>query len=210
MRTEPVFNPLDKKNLGSSVAEALVLRERSPLPPRERFIAAGVYAIYYQGDHPLYTAIATKNRANNGDDLPIYVGKAIPKGARKGGTTLDRGVGTVLFDRLKQHSETIQAAQDLKLSDFFCRYLAVDDIWIPLGENLLIEEFSPLWNKVVEGFGNHDPGSGRERSKMSPWDIIHPGRSWALKLQPGKDRKLIEQKIRYFLAKQFGKSAESS
>jgi hypothetical protein len=26
----------------------------------------------------------------------------------------------------------------------------VDDIWIPLGESLLIEMFSPLWNKVLD------------------------------------------------------------
>jgi hypothetical protein len=34
--------------------------------------------------------------------------------------------------------------------------------------------------------GIHDPGSGRYNQKTSSWDILHPGRSWAPKLQPGR------------------------
>jgi hypothetical protein len=59
----------------------------------------------------------------------------------------------------------------------------VDDIWIPLGESLLIEMFSPVWNRLIDGFGNHDPGKGRYQQQRSPWDVLHPGRSWAEKLQ---------------------------
>lgn len=70
--------------------------------------------------------------------------------------------------------------------DFYCRYLVVDDIWIPLGESLLIDMFSPLWNMLVDGFGNHDPGKGRYNQQRSVWDMIHPGRPWAEKLQPNK------------------------
>jgi hypothetical protein len=44
--------------------------------------------------------------------------------------------------------------------------------------------FSPLWNRKIDGFGNHDPGSGRYNQQRSPWDVIHPGRPWAAKLQP--------------------------
>src|SRR5690349_4428966 len=55
---------------------------------------------------------------------------------------------------------------------------------IPLGESILIQRFNPVWNQAVDGFGNHDPGSGRHKQKRSAWDAIHPGRAWASKLQP--------------------------
>lgn len=161
------------------------------MPPGEKFIAAGVYAIYYQGSFEPYQPIATRNLANDGKDAPIYIGKAVPAGARKGGFGLDSAPGTVLFNRLAEHAESIQLADNLNIDDFFCRYLAVDDIWIPLGENLLIEMFSPLWNRIIEGFGNHDPGSGRHQGKRSAWDVLHPGRPWANKLQPGKSRDIV-------------------
>lgn len=191
MRVEPPFNPLDKRNLGTSVADALLAQPRSPLPPSEKFKAAGVYAIYYQGSFEPYRPLAIRNRSNEGKDLPIYVGKAVPPGARKGGLGLEGPPGPVLFNRLAEHAESVRQVSNLNLDDFFCRYLAVDDIWIPLGENLLIEMFSPLWNQVIDGFGNHDPGRGRHQGKRSAWDELHPGRPWASKLQPGKSREAV-------------------
>jgi hypothetical protein len=201
MRAEPPFNPLDKRNLGTSVAEALLAQQRSPLPPTDKFIAAGVYAIYYQGGFDAYAAVATPNLANDGKDVPIYVGKAVPAGARKGGFGLDNAPGTVLFNRLSEHAESIRQADNLDLEDFFCRYLAVDDIWIPLGENLLIEMFSPLWNRIIDGFGNHDPGSGRHQGKRSAWDVLHPGRPWAHHLQPGKSQEAILASVKKALSR---------
>jgi len=52
-------------------------------------------------------------------------------------------------------------------------------VFIPLGESLLISHYRPLWNAVVDGFGNHPPGSGRSTGKKPMWDVLHPGRSWA-------------------------------
>ena len=40
------FNPLDKRNLGESVANALIETQIQPLPPMP-FVGAGVYAIYF-------------------------------------------------------------------------------------------------------------------------------------------------------------------
>ncbi|HEV2329755.1 MAG TPA: Eco29kI family restriction endonuclease [Verrucomicrobiae bacterium] len=194
METQEPFNPLNKKNLGFSVAEAMLQKAVEPLPPGSSFLGAGVYALYYIGDFPAYKAIAEKNK-NNKFECPIYVGKAVPKGARKGGFGLDASPGKVLYNRLCEHADTIQHAQSLKLADFRCRYLTVDDIWIPLGESLLIEMFSPLWNKVLDGFGIHDPGGGRKGQKVSQWDTLHPGRSWATKLQPGGAQKEILERI---------------
>jgi hypothetical protein len=86
------------------------------------------------------------------------------------------------------------------LSDFKCRYLVVDDIWIPLAESLLIAMFLPLWNYRLDGFGNHDPGVGRYNQQRSAWDEIHPGRPWAAKLKPNpRSQETILQSIAEFL-----------
>lgn len=201
MRDELLFNPLDKRNLGISVTDALLGRPRSPLPPDKKFDGAGVYAIYYRGSFELYKPVAASTKGDEDDDKPIYVGKAVPAGARKGGQGLDSEPGPVLFKRLSEHAESISQAENLRLNDFFCRYLTVDDIWIPLGENLLIEMFMPLWNLVIEGFGNHDPGKGRHQGKRSPWDVLHPGRTWADRLQPGNDLNSLTEAVRNFHAK---------
>jgi len=204
MKTEVPYNPLDKKNLGISVADALLAQPIVSLPPFEKFIGAGIYAIYYVGDFAPYAPIAA---ANVDDQLikPIYVGKAVPAGARKGGFGLDADPGTVLHNRLVEHAESIkQAKTTLKIENFSCRYLVVDDIWIPLGESLLIQMFSPVWNQVVDGFGNHDPGSGRYNQQRSPWDMIHPGRPWA---ENCKANSRSAEQITDAIARFFGKPA---
>lgn len=175
------YNPLDKKNLGVSAATALLSSAVHNLPP-EKFIGAGVYAIYYRGDFEPYKKISQMNAA--GFHTPIYVGKAVPAGARKGGLGMDVDHGLALFNRLNEHYTSISDANNLNPQDFYCRFLVVDDIWIPLTESLLIEKFKPLWNRCIDGFGNHDPGSGRYNQQRSPWDSIHTGRSWATKLKP--------------------------
>lgn len=182
--SETPYNPLDKKNLGVSVADALLARPASSLPPKVSFVGAGIYAIYYVGDFPAYAPIAARNRAER-LEAPIYIGKAIPAGARRGGG-LGVTSGPVLFRRLNEHAQSIAQAENLHLADFLCRYLVVDDIWIPLGESLLIEKFAPVWNSLIEGFGNHDPGRGRYNSQRPLWDMVHPGRPWANRLQNNK------------------------
>lgn len=174
------YNPLDKKNLGVSVAEALLKSQLVPLGGIKRFIGAGIYAIYYTGQFPCYANL-TNNEDDSGPVAPIYVGKAAPPGARKGNVGLDLEPGPALFNRLGQHGKSIEQATNIDIQDFLCRFLVVEDIWIPLGESLLIARFSPVWNKLVDGFGNHDPGSGRYNQIRSRWDVLHPGRSWAEK-----------------------------
>jgi len=180
------------------VADALLAAVIHPLPPRERFSGAGVYAIYYVGPLPIYGPLVAHNRASE-IPAPIYVGKAIPSGGRKGGMDFEAAVGNSLFNRLSEHADSIVKASNLEAADFQCRYLVVDDIWIPLAESMLIDRFQPLWNLEIDGFGNHDPGSGRYQQKRSPWDVLHPGREWAEKLQPcSKSKKQIESKITEF------------
>lgn len=172
------FNPLDRKNLGASVAEALLFQAVHPLGALADFSGAGIYAIYYTGDLKPYAELAKRNRDNR-FAAPIYVGKAIPEGARKGGGVGAGTGGKYLFKRLKEHAKSIESAENLDLGDFYCRFLVVEDIWIPLGESLVIARYSPVWNSMVDGFGSHTPGKGRFEGMKPRWDVLHPGRPWA-------------------------------
>lgn len=178
------YNPLDKVNLGRSVAEALLVQKLSPLSQTTHLIGAGIYAIYYKGRFRAYRPLVERNRTQTVPQ-PIYVGKAVPKGARKGGLSFDASKGRALRDRLSQHASSINQAHNLDLADFEFRSLVVDDVWIPLGENMLIEQFQPIWNLVIDGFGNKDPGKRRATQFRSQWDVLHRGRAFAEKLADG-------------------------
>lgn len=166
------FNPLDKKNLGASVAEALLTKEVHQLAELSAFDGAGIYAIYYTGDFGAYAQVSRLN-LNGKFMLPIYVGKAVPAGARVGANS-EIPAGKVLYKRLKEHADSIRAAVNLNIEDFFCRFLVVDDIWIPLGESLIISRFTPVWNSLIDGFGNHNPGKGRHAG-MRPREGLNKG-----------------------------------
>ena len=188
MHDDQVYNPLDKVHLAESVVQALIRQKVHPLPPEMPFAGAGIYAVYYSGSFPVYAPIADQNR-NEQYACPIYVGKAIPAGGRKG-FAVYRDPGFALFRRMREHADSVTQASNLSSEDFFCRYLILDELWIPLGETLMIQHFRPLWNAVIDGFGNHDPGSGRYRGMCPAWDILHPGRAWAGKCNPNP--KLLE------------------
>lgn len=176
------FNPLDKPNLGKSIVDALLDRAAQPLASVAKIKGAGVYAIYYRGDFAPYAKLGLLNKTEAVH--PIYVGKAIPQGGRKG-VVMDASMeSSALEARLRKHAESIKCVQSLNLADFSYRHLVVDDIWISLGETLLIQRFKPLWNQVVEGFGNNDPGGGRYTGMRPIWDELHPGRPWAAKCSP--------------------------
>lgn len=171
------FNPLEKVNLAQSVGDALENENPCPLANLEKFEGSGIYALYYRGDFFAYKALASMNEEEF--LVPIYVGKADSKGKRKGGFIEGGATGYTLYNRLKDHQKSIVQARNLSIEDFFYRALVVDDLWISLGESLLISKYAPVWNKLVEGFGNHDPGRGRKDGKRPLWDMLHPGRSWA-------------------------------
>ena len=177
------FNPLERSHLGASVAQEMLRQPGIPLGDLPKFEGAGVYAIYYRGDFPPYRQLALLNKGAL--QLPIYVGKAIPQGGRTG---VDAGESkSKLRDRLNEHAKSIRQVSNLAIEDFDCRYLVVEDIWIPLGESLLISKFAPVWNTTVAGFGNHQPGKGRDKTMRPRWDELHPGRPWATKLETNPD-----------------------
>lgn len=195
-----VYNPLDKLNLARSIEVELLQRAPSALSSVDNIHGAGVYVIYYTGDFPAYAPISAENR-NDAFQRPIYIGKAIPKGGRKGGLSKDMSGGNALASRLRQHASSIEEASNLDISDFQVRYLVVDDIWIPLGENMLIESFKPVWNRAIDGFGNKDPGRRRATQYKSPWDVLHPGRKFAVKLADGgMDTPFLIQRVADYLA----------
>ncbi len=107
-------------------------------------------------------------------------------GGRIGGLTRDATVGRRLGERLGIHADSIDGAENLDLLDFTARALVVADVWIPLGENMLIQQFQPVWNVVASGFGNKAPGQGRQKQAMSLWDTLHPGRRHSILLGPNR------------------------
>ena len=178
--SEP-YNPLDKINLARSIEFELLARPTQPLSDVGGIVGAGVYVIYYDGPFEPYAPTVAPAR-DDPNARPIYVGKAVPKGSRKGGLSANAGSGDALAKRLGNHASSVSQAQNLELADFFTRHLVVDDIWIPLGESVLIQRFKPVWNQAIDGFGNNDPGGRRANQYRSPWDVLHPGRAFAEKL----------------------------
>lgn len=172
------YNPLARSALAKSVQAELLLQELHRLDGVPEFLGSGIYALYFHGQHELYRPIS-------GSERPIYVGKAVPSGARKGLTDATK-IGNTLWSRIYEHRQSTEQAHDLDPVDFSVRYLVADDLFIPLAESLMIRNYRPVWNQVVDGFGNHNPGSGRYEGKMPDWDTLHPGRPWAPKLKPGK------------------------
>ena len=187
------YNPLSVDELGRNAARALMDYPADKLPPGESFQGAGVYTLHYTGDFSPYNDIE--------EDAPIYVGKADPPGRRQGRTTSTISQTSVLSRRLQEHAESIEAASNVNLADFRCRWLVLDPVWIGLTEQVLISEYQPIWNVVLDGFGNHDPGAGRRNQRRSRWDTLHSGREWALSLRDrGETTAEIVASIEAFLA----------
>lgn len=179
------FNPLAMESLAESILGRLMANAPQPLGLLPRFSGAGIYAIYYVGDFPVYDIITQAN-ANDQWELPIYVGKAVPKGGRQG-IDVSPAANTAVWSRLRSHARSIEQATNLDLAHFFARWLIVDDIWIALGESALLRHKRPLWSAMVDGFGNHDPGKGRRAGLTPQWDTLHPGRPWAESLEKRPD-----------------------
>ena len=113
------YNPLEKESLGKSVADSLIKQKPIPLGAVGRFLGAGVYAIYYTGSFETYAKLGDWNSSVEDLKVPIYVGKAVPTGGRKG--KVDPEVsekGTALFTRLDDHRKSIEQATNLEIGDF--------------------------------------------------------------------------------------------
>jgi len=188
------YDPLDYGNLTINLVRELMGRGPFTLPLKESFPGPGVYALFYKGNYAPYAPFVSPDASR-----PIYVGKAVQPGARKGSPPTSEG-HTSLFGRIKEHVQSISAAKNLKLEDFECRYLVVVPLWITMAERFLIEHYRPLWNVCIEGFGLHDPGSGRRQGEASWWDALHPGRAWADKQVRTRTETDARKRLDEFLA----------
>lgn len=172
------------------------------VPPPERFLGTGVYALYYTGKAKPYVKYAELNRLAY--DFPIYVGKAVPKGWRQSRQD-DSSVrqSSELYSRLRQHGRSIAATSSLSVDDFSCRFMIFEGAssdMIGTMEASIIKWKRPLWNSYLDGFGNHTPGNGRFAQARSEWDVVHPGRPWAEKCSgKTRPRKIIITGIESFL-----------
>lgn len=170
------------KSVVKEAIEFLTKTPVHPLPPATDFAGVGVYVLYYLGFFDYYSHIASQNQQDCRQ--PIYIGKAVPAGwrtARIAHTDQDKA----LYQRLQEHARSIANVENLEVHDFRCRFMILNGVEMDLisaVESELIRTYIPLWNTVVDGFGNHDPGKGRYNQARSEWDVLHRGRSWADRL----------------------------
>ncbi|MEN5033686.1 Eco29kI family restriction endonuclease [Pseudomonas sp. TWI929] len=187
LRPASIFDPSAPQTAGRIVALTLVSQELHDLASVPNFYGAGVYAIYYKGKFEPYAKLVDS-------DHPIYVGKADPATPSAKDAIAQ---GTKLSIRMYEHAKSIKKANTtLDINDFKCRFLVVQSGFQKAAEDYLINLFKPIWNsetKICFGLGKHGDSSETRDNKRSPWDTMHPGRSWADKST--KDQKSITQII---------------
>ena len=169
-----ILDPAAPEIVGRLIADTLLVQGRQLLAAVARFYGSGVYALYYRGPFEAYQPIVNT-------ETPIYVGKADP--ARPQALTPTEQ-GQRLWARLQDHQRSITAAGNLNLADFDGRFLVVRSAWQITAETYLIERFQPIWNNEVGlcyGFGKHGDAPETRGNTRSPWDTLHPGRTWATK-----------------------------
>lgn len=170
------FDPLTLEHIGVTLAVELLEQPLHDFPP-EPFQGAGIYALYYYGNHPAYQALVSMS-SRGAAMPPIYVGSSVSESAKQGFSTVP-SKAKKLQTRLKDHAKSIASLTPgtpnvLRLEDFKCRYLVLNDPYIVLAESVLITTFRPLWNGM--GFGSKVVGINREGGQGSLWDSLHPGR----------------------------------
>lgn len=185
-----VIDPTDPNFQALTLALRLVQSPKTPLCSLGPFYGSGVYALYYAGPLAVYRAIS-------GTETPIYVGKADPNKM----SNTPREQGQRLHARLLEHRKNLEKV-GLQTEHFFCRYLPLGDGSQVSVEKVLINFFKPVWNSeggVLYGFGKHGDSPNTRANTRSPWDTMHPGRSWAEKSVPGKSVEEITIEVRHYL-----------
>jgi hypothetical protein len=185
-----VFDPGNPKIVGRFISLALVAQSRHPLADIPRFYGSGVYAIYYRGKFPLYAALSST-------ETPIYVGQAAPA-LNNARTPMEQGPR--LCGRLSDHRKNIaKATSTLAIEDFEFRSLVIQSGWETAAEDYLIHLFRPIWNSetnILYGLGKHGDDAVTRANKRSPWDTLHPGRTWAAKSkEDAKSTNMIQTEL---------------
>lgn len=178
MSDQKPFNPIEIPNIALCLALEVLEQPVHSFPPAEGPVGAGVYLLYYCGDHSSYRPLKEAN-SRDAPKLPIYIGKAERKGKRKGRVFEPSG-GREIRERLSDHKRSIARVDNLDTADFVCRFLVIEDSFIGLAESVLVAIFEPLWNTVLDGFGSNPTGKPRSNQRISRWDSFHSGRKRGL------------------------------
>lgn len=157
------FNPLDDKNIQKLFLSELDNKEFKTFDCIQSVTGQGVYVIW-----------ASELPYDFDKEKPVYIGKAVSPGGRKGDT--GRFTSSPLKKRLLEHMKSIQKATNLNVANFKFKTISLDEHWTVYAEQLFIKTLNPLWNKNYDGFGNHAVGATRSEQKSSKWDATHPGR----------------------------------
>ncbi|MCY3772119.1 MAG: Eco29kI family restriction endonuclease [Gemmatimonadetes bacterium] len=193
-----LYDPLTYENLMMGLVVSY--EKQGTLPLSEDSIrnidGPGIYSLYYSGELTIYKSIKDSR------SRPIYVGRAVPPGSRKGDSI--NIYYPSLRSRIREHLKSINQVRDLTASHFTFRSLAVEPVWITLAERFLIDHYLPVWNRCIDGFGIHDPGKGRQEGEKSWWDTLHPGRPFAANLRVVKT-----QEAAIVMVKQFFKNSQT-
>lgn len=175
----------------------------APLPPPS-FTGSGVYALYCTASTGPYAKFGREiNRLEY--KTPIYVGKAVPPGWRQSRQLENvEDTSSALSGRLRQHARSIEQGKGLTPADFACRFLIFEGVSVAMiaaVEASLIGLYTPLWNSVVDGFGNHDPGKKRAAGRLTQWDSLHPGRAWVSGMTGDpQDAKVVLKRVKDYMA----------
>ena len=181
------YNPLDLEALGDSLLRQLDRQQPHPLSEVPRFLGTGIYALYYCGEADPYEELGQYN-TETGCSLAIYIGRAKGPGARRGISPFEPVTQPLLWERIQEHKRSISSVANLDVSHFSVRALVVMPIWVPLAEAMAIRRYRPLWNVRISGFGIHAPGGGRQLQRVSEWDQLHAGRSFAKTLRQTRSK----------------------
>lgn len=109
-----LYDPLTYDNLMAGLVLHFEKQEKTPLTRNRKIAGPGIYSLFYTGALSVYEPISKGIR-------PIYTGKAIPPGAKKGGAP--NTAAPALQRRLSEHArsievKTIQDAQQ-RVASFF-------------------------------------------------------------------------------------------
>lgn len=215
VRHHQLLDPTDPNVAADFLSRRIEAQPRIKLSDVSRFWGAGVYALYYCGDHPAYERIS-------GTDIPIYVGMAASSDplAKTSSAQGDKLYSRVVGD----HRRSIQQAEswstseqnvdglpELHVRDFEVRYLVLQNVYAGAVEQHLIHHYAPVWNNETDicyGIGKHGDAASTRANTRSPWDTLHPGRPWALtddNVPNPKSWKQIQADVIAYTRQRYGK-----
>lgn len=155
-RTRPAATTVSLVNepqLQQRAVGLVLTAARSQLADPPDVVCPCLYALFYDGTHPLYVELPALE--------PLYVGSGVTTG-----------------DRLRSHRASIDAVADLDVVDFTLVVVPMPTrAQAHLAEELVDGALQPLWNSPEwSGFGSRPQGRGRVACAPTAWDRLHPGR----------------------------------